>query len=226
MKRILLPATLALAAITPLNLLGADAPENPNRLSLGPRFGLNFKSSFNNSAAFRSPTVSPGLAIGGVDHFYDDGFVRVDGSGNFGGTTTFWGYQNASQVVGAGLEFHAIQTTSLPSRSDNPQFGTELIYQRVFGALPNPLTGLWGLEAGFGYTRLDLRSKRSGSVPVTTDTYPLGVVLPPVPPYNGTSAGPGALLGATPVRTTTFASQSGQHALSGDMYSLRVGPFA
>lgn len=226
MKRILLPATLALAAITPLTVSGADAPENPNRLSLGPRFGLNFKSSFNNSAAFRSSTVNPGLAIGGVDHTYDDGFVRVDGSGNFGGTTTFWGYQNASQVVGAGLEFHAIQGSSLPARSDNPQFGTELIYQRVMGALPNPLAGRWGLEAGFGYTRLDLRNKRSGSVPVTTDTYALGAVLPPVPPYNGTSAGPGALLGATPVRTTSFASQSGQHTLSGDMFSLRVGPFA
>lgn len=225
MKRIL-STTLALAAVSPLALLGADAPENPNRLSLGPRFGLNFKASFNNSAAFKTPGVAPGLAVGGAEHFYDDGYVRVDGSGNAGGVTTFWGYQNASQVVGATMEYHAIQSSSPSSVNDNPQFGTELIYQRVMGSLPAKLGGHWGLEAGFGYTKLDLRNKRAGFVPVTTDTFPLGLVLPPAPPYNGTFAGPGPVLGDTPVRTTTFASQSGQHKLSGDMFSLRVGPFA
>ena len=227
MKRTLLSATLTLAAVTPSVLFGADAPENPNRFSLGPRFGLNFKASFNQNATFRSPTVNPGAAIGGVDHVYDDGYVRVDSSGNLGGVTTFWGYQNASQVVGGAMEYHAIQASSPASVSDNPQLGVELIYQRVVGSLPTPFAGRWGLEAGFGYTALDLRNRRSGIVPVTTDTFtfPIGV-LPPAAPYNGTFTGPGPFLGDTPVRTATIASQSGQHKLSGDMFSLRLGPFA
>ncbi len=226
MKRILLPAALTLAALTPLTLPAADAQENPNRLSLGPRFGLNFKANFNNSAAFKTPGVIPGLALGGTDHFYDDGYVRVDASGNFGGVTTFWGYQNASQVVGGSMEFHAVQASSPTSANDNPQFGAELIYQRIFGSLPAALGGRWGMEAGFGYTQLDLRHKRTGFGPVLTDTYPLNGVLPPLAAYNGTFLGPGAVLGDTPVRTTTFAAQSGQHKLSGEMFSLRLGPFA
>ncbi len=226
MKRILLPAALTLAAITPFTLRAADAPESMNRLSLGPRFGLNFKASFKNSATFQNPLINPGLVLGGTDHTYDDGYVRVDASGNLGGVTTFWGYQNASQVVGGSMEFHAIQASSRSSANDNPQFGAELIYQRVIGSLPAPVGGRWGMEAGFGYTQLDLRHQRSGFGPVTTDTYPLNGVLPPLAAYNGTFLGPGAVLGDTPVRTTTLASQSGQHKLSGEMFSLRVGPFA
>lgn len=225
MKRIL-STTLALAAVSPLALLGADAPENPNRLSLGPRFGLNFKADFNNSGGFKTPGVAPGAAVGGVAHTYNDGYVLVDSSGNLGGLTTFWGYQNPSQVVGATMEFHAVQASGPSTARDNPQFGAEFIYQRVFGSLPANASGRWGLEAGFGYTALDLRNQRRGTVAVTTDTFPLGGVLPPAAPYNGTFLGPGALLGDTPVRTTTFATQSGQHKLSGDMFTFRVGPFA
>lgn len=226
MKRILLSTTLALAAAAPSGVSGADAPENLNRVSFGPSFGLNFKASFNQNAAFKSPAVNPGAAIGGADHTYDDGYVRVDSTGNAGGVTWNWGYQNASQVVGGAMEFHAIQASSPSSAKDQPQFGTELIYQRVIGSLPTVLSGRWGLEAGLGYTQLDLRSRRSGNGPVTTDTFPLNGVLPPAAPYNGTFLGPGAVLGDTPVRTTTFASQSGQHKLSGGMFSLRLGPFA
>ncbi len=226
MKRFLLSATLMLAAVHPLALTGADAPGSLNRLSFGARFGINFKADFNSSAAFKTPGVNPGLAVGGVDHFYDDGYVRVDTSGNLGGLTTFWGFQNASQVVAGSMEYHAIHSGGSASVSDDPQFGGELIYQRIIGSLPASKTGHWGIESGFGYTQIDLRNRLSGTVPVTTDTFPLNGVLPPAAPYNGTFLGPGALLGDVPVRTTTQAAQSGQHKLSGDMFSIRLGPFA
>ncbi len=74
--------------------------------------------------------------------------------------------------------------------------------------------GHWVIESGFGYTQMDLRKRFSGTVPVTTDTFPLNGVLSPSAPYNGTFLGPGALLGDTPVRTTILAAQSGQHKLS------------
>ena len=41
-----------------------------------------------------------GAALGGVNHQYQDGYVRVDSSGNAGGLTSNWGYQNGAQVVG------------------------------------------------------------------------------------------------------------------------------
>ena len=230
MNRIVLSAALTLAAATPFAMRGADSPEeNPNRLSLGARFGMNFKAAFSKSA------VNPGPATGGADHTYNDGYVHVDSSGNAGGLTWNWGYQNASQVVGDTMQFNAIQSSS-PSGSagnkvtDDPQYGVELTYQRVMGHLPFLPSGRWGLEVAFGCTDLDLRDNRSatGPVTVTTDAFPLNGVLPPGAGYNGTFQGPGALLGDTPTRTTAagMATLTSNQKLSGDLYSIRLGPFA
>src|SRR5947207_1223367 len=107
MNRILLSTTLTLAAASPFALHGADFPEDPNRLSLGPRFGMNFKAAFGNS-----PAVNPGLAAAGADHTYNDGYVLRDISGNAGGLTWNWGYQNSSQNPPPGtasMLFHAVQ---------------------------------------------------------------------------------------------------------------------
>lgn len=231
MNRVVLSTTLALAAATPFALFGADIPENPNRLSLGARFGMNFKADFRNSAS-----VNPGPAASGADHIYSDGYVLLDSSGNAGGLTWNWGYQNASQVVGNTMQFNAIQSSS-PSglTGDNrvtgdPQSGVELIYQRVLGRFGAESKGRWGLEAAFGYTELDLSDSRSatGPVTVTTDSFPLNGVLPPSAGYNGSFQGPGALLGDTPTRT--IASGTGtlttHQKLSGQLYGIRLGPFA
>lgn len=43
-----------------------------------------------------SPEPLP--VVGGINRCYDDGFVFVDVSGNAGGRSTFWEYQNASQI--------------------------------------------------------------------------------------------------------------------------------
>src|SRR5215210_6789659 len=193
MNRILISTSLTLAAAAaPAALYGADIPENPNRLSLGPRFGLNFKGVFEN----RAPAVNPGPATAGANHTYNDGYVRVDASGNAAGTMWNWGYDNASQVVGDNMQFHAIQSSG-SSRSDrevtdDPQYGLELTYQRIMGALSFAPSARWGFEAAFGYTDLDIRDNRSatGPVTVTTDSYPLNGVLPPLQGYRGTFNGP------------------------------------
>src|SRR3954465_14599669 len=210
MNRILLSTTLTLAAASPFALHGADFPEDPNRLSFGARFGMNFKAAFGGS-----PAVNPGPAVAGADHTYNDGYVLTDISGNAGGVTWNWGYRNGSQNPPAGVGntasmlFHAIQFDS-PSAAannksvtDDPQYGGELIYQRLMGRFPS--SGRWGLELALGYTDLDIRDNRSatGAATLTTDTFPLNGVLPPLPPYSGTFQGPGPLLGDTPTRVTT-----------------------
>lgn len=225
MNRIILATTLSLTAATPFALHGADYTANPNRFSLGPRFGLNFKADFQNSASQFS-AANPGLPVGGANHTYDDGYVLVDSSDPADGLTTYWGYQNPSQVVGDTMQFNAIQSSGSASGADNPQYGVEFIYQRVLGNLPAKMPGCWGLELGFGYTDLDLRNHRNGTVPVTTDTYPLNGVLPPGAGYNGTFTGPGTLLGDTPIRTLGSAALTSNQKLSGSLFSLRLGPFA
>jgi hypothetical protein len=223
MNRIILSTTLALAA-TPFAMHGADLIENPNltdnpnRFFFGPRFGLNFKADFHSDASYFNG-VNPGLGT------YNDGYVLGDSRGNAGGLTWNWGYHNSSQVAGDNMQFHAIQSSSPSSATDNPQYGAELVYQRVISHLPSSF-GCWGLETGFGFTDLDLRNNRNGTVPVTTDTFPLNGVLPPGAPYNGTFSGPGALLGDTPTRDTTgSATLTSNQKLSGQLFGIRLGPF-
>ena len=127
MNRIILSTTLVLAA-TPLVIHGEDSTDNnPNRFFFGPRFGMNFKADFQNKASYFGP-VNPGPATGGANHTYNDGYVLVDSSGNAGGLTWNWGYQNSSQYnpAGAGsMQFHAIQSSSSSSTTDDPQYGGE-----------------------------------------------------------------------------------------------------
>lgn len=236
-QKIPLIVALNLVVVTPLTLLGGEKmviemenvtrrpDRNLNRFSIGPQFSFNFKADFQNSGLYFNP-VDPGPAIGGANHIYDDGYVLVDGSGNFGGLTGYWGYDNPSQVVGPGMEFHAIQAGG-PSSSedDDPQYGFEIVYQRVLGDLPTESPGIWGFQAGFSYTDLDLQGRNRGSTPVTTDTYPLNGVLPPLAGYRGTFAGPGALLGDTPVRTIGSATLINDQRMSGDLFAFRLGPF-
>src|SRR5213083_1805563 len=56
-----------------------------NRLSLSYRPGFNITAKFKNQSL--SPALNPGPAIAGVDHNYDNGYNRVDQSGNAGAET-------------------------------------------------------------------------------------------------------------------------------------------
>ena len=224
MNRLILSTTLALAA-TPFAVMAEDAPENPNRFSFGPTLGLNFKANFQNSASYFN-SVAPASGAGGfANHTYNDGYVLVDSSGNAGGLTINWGYQNASQVVGGTVQFHSAQNQGPSSVNSNPQYGAELVYQRVFDSFPLPC-GNWGLETGFGYTKIDLRGNLQGSTADTTDSYALNGAAPGAG-YNGGFSGPGNLLGSTPTSLGgNSAAFSGFEKLSGEMYAFRLGPFA
>jgi len=217
MNRIVLSSTLALATVTPFAVGGQGLPDNPNRFSFGPTFGINFKTDFYNN-------VNPGGLGGGANRTYNDGYVLVDSSGPLSGSTWNWGNQNVSQVTGVGVNFHVIQDSS--SATGNPQYGGEFIYQRVIGNLPF-LSGDWGLEAGFGFTDLDLRENLGGTAPAIMDSF-LFVGGPPlINPYHGTFNGPGTLIGDAPApRINTTATLTGYQKLSGQLFSLRLGPFA
>ena len=234
MNRIVISTTLTLAAFAPFAVGGQDLPDNsnpsPNRFSFGPTFGINLKADFHDN-------VYPPPAGGDANHYYNDGYVLVDNNNdNHAGfpLTTDWNFQNNSQYNPAGfggsgaMQFHAIQDSS--SVTGNPQYGGEFIYQRVIGSLPF-LCGHWGFEAGFGFTELDLRQSLSGTVPAIIDSYNLNGNFPGGPNFNpvvGTPgiAGNGVLLGDTPSRINTSATLTGYQKLSGELFSLRLGPFA
>ena len=225
MKRILLYTTCLVGVLRSFGQ-EAEVIENPNRFNLGGRVGFNFKASFRNHSQ-----SNPGSTVGGINHGYDDGYVNVDRTGNSGGRTWNWGYQDAAQVSGGAIEFHSDQRSTVPleleAGEDEPQLGLELGYQRIFGTFF--FSGRWGFEGAVSYTDIDLSEERTdgGFVTHVTDSYGLNGVVPPTAPYNGTFNGPGPLLRDRPTRTTQAegATTTSRQELSGYAVGFRVGPF-
>ena len=61
-----------------------------NRFTFSARFGLNISAKFKGIGGNLNPSKNPGQ--------YDDGYVHTDVSGNAGGQTWYWGYDNSSQI--------------------------------------------------------------------------------------------------------------------------------
>lgn len=224
MKTSILFTMSALAIAAPV-AHSAEPMDDPNRFYLGARFGFNLSADFRNNGVGLSGS-NPGLPVGGANHTYDDGYVRLDSSADAGGLTWNWGYRNGSQVVGDNLEFHAAQFnggTSQKNKTDDPQYGAEVIYRRLIGPF---LGGHWGMEAAFSFTDVNLNNRSGGAGVFITDSFPLNGVLPPRAGYSGAFAGPGPLLGDTPVRTLQNASITSRERLNVQMFGIRFGPFA
>src|SRR5436190_1497673 len=96
---------------------------------IGMTLGLNIHADFKMGGQFN-------LASGntaGPDYQFDDGYVKVDSTGNAGGFTSFWGYQNASQhATPDTLLFHSVDSFSTASsgvnRDDSPYIGFDMAY--------------------------------------------------------------------------------------------------
>src|SRR5690242_3901630 len=80
------------AAPASVNLEPA-APEFKNRIGLSYRMGLNITVDFKKLGGLG--LSNPGPATGGaVNRNYDNGYNRVDSSGNAGNQTWYWGYSS------------------------------------------------------------------------------------------------------------------------------------
>jgi hypothetical protein len=223
---------LALGAL--LHATAADIRDGDNQFSLNGAFGFNIKASFRN---LEPPPPDPGPATGTqVDRFYDNGYVRVDASGNAGGQTTYWGFDKAKGATSDGLPGGAVTLTSTRSPAqgqsfggtDDPQMGVDFGYARRLircGDERNPWM-IIGVEAGFSWLDLALRNKGEVTGDATTaDTFhlaPGNAVLGNS--FEGTALGPGPLLDATPTRSLTAGTANVQNALEGQIWGLKAGP--
>jgi hypothetical protein len=227
MKKHLIVLTLMAGLFAP-NLHAADTAAddpNPNWFSFGPGFGLNIGARFKYLGNV-SP-AAPGPATGGdVNRTYDDGYVRVDSTGNAGGQTWNWGYHNAPQVQGDTLTMHAASVNGTLDQNADPQAGFDLAYGRHLGTV---LGGKWGLQTAFDFMDISIRDNGSftGTGTLISDAYSLGGVIPPQAPYSGSFNGPGPLLGDSPSRTTASEAVliSGVQKLDAQIYTLRAGPY-
>ncbi|MBM3878968.1 MAG: hypothetical protein FJ387_04515 [Verrucomicrobia bacterium] len=201
-----------------------DVGVDRNRVFIGARFSFNIQAELRNGAV--AANVPPA---------YDDGFVRPDSSGA-SGSTWYWGYDRADQIVGDSLAL-SISTGSprdgmVDTLQEDPQAGFELLYGRVLGrfGLGPATTITWGILGGF--SSLDVLLEESdtinGTLSRTTDSYSLGGISPPPAPYAGTFAGPGPVIGSAAAAslTTTLPAWSATSAkVDALLLGFKLGPF-
>jgi hypothetical protein len=195
------------------------------RFNVSYRVGLNIKANFSGVGAFAPPATPPGGGTG-----YNDGFVGIDSSHNAGGFTTYWGYQNASQLT-VGNDVLMSSTSGSSARTGNsdadPQNGFELSYDQPLGGGKH---WHWGIEGAANWTGIGIADSQSFSGTVTTsvDAYSLGAILPPLAPYTGTVSGPGPLLNTTPIpqgSSTSLSTIIGSRDIDANLFGFRLGPY-
>ena len=244
MKTKLIKSSMLLAGVSTL-AVGTQAQDNGSwmdRLGLGYHGALNITAKFSGLGGFTSLNT-PGVAgatadtaaPGTVVRTYDDGFIGVDNSQNAGGTSTYWGYNNSSQVVGGAIQMHS---SSSPATASTGNVGNEIrngIELSYFQPLGGSNHWRWGVDGALNWTPISVRDTRPllGDIITLTHAFDLGgVTPPPVPPnYVGPVAGPGAPqlgTGATDLGTTTqtgAASIVGRRSVEANLFGLRVGPY-
>jgi hypothetical protein len=169
--------------------------------------------------------------VSGVNHFYDDGYVRVDETGNAQGYTSFWGYQQASQYDAGTqrlLMHSAASFSASGSASERNDFsvGAELAYGTTLKRWESTRLG-W--ELGFGYLPFKVKDESALGAFVNRSTYSFNVgnIVMPTAPYNGGPSGLGPTIHdvATLVDTGLDpATLSGSRTLDVNLFTLRLGP--
>ena len=202
------PIFIAFAGVAaPFSLLAQDIDQSEWN-----HFGLDYRLGFNIQAKFSEHSIN-----------YIDGFVHDDSSGNAGGQTWNWGYQNSSQISGNNLLLHGINYPGGgQNQTDDPQQGFELSYFRDFG---HESWGRWGLKAAFGYTDISIKNNSPISGNLITDTYSLGGIVPPIAPYSGSFSGPGPVINRSPSSSlSTPAVFTGSRSVDASLFDFHLGP--
>jgi hypothetical protein len=255
---LLLPTGSALAQTDTAQALAAAKTQGDtkNRIGLSYRFPIGFTADFKDVGGF----TAMGTYVNGVgnqpgnpgssstapqNRTYENGYVWVDQTGNAGGQTWFWGYNNVdaqaipdpSAPVAIAMQSSASAEVSINDRKDEMVPGFELNYTRE---LIRKEKYRAGFELAFGYNDLEIDTGRpmTSDVNRINDSFALsgldfGQPLPPS--YQGTYEGPtvpgqpGRLVIAQPQRATVVipdgAQIYGSRSICADLFSFRVGPY-
>ncbi|NDB94469.1 MAG: hypothetical protein EB165_07520, partial [Euryarchaeota archaeon] len=156
----------------------------------------------------QSALSDPGDAVAGIDHIYDDGYVRVDSTGNFGNLTAYWGYDDASQVSGTDLLFHSVlPATGFDGQREIDDIpGLELEFRHIFRQDENRTIGL---DLGVGFLSKKQSQTDGFDLNAIEDTYDASLPVMPAPGYRGGLNDFTSLISDIPSRSTTVLSGTG-----------------
>lgn len=189
---------------------------------VGTRIGASFKQRGLSKISGNNP----------ANGIYDDGYVRQDQTGNEGGYTSYWGYNNASQYSAAAqtLSMHSASSYSTAGGRDvdgDAFAGFDLAYGDAYWYWKRVRVG-W--EFGFGLLPINISD--NSSMPTTINqsvyTFNTGGIVVPGAPYQGGFSGQGPLLPGTPASVTGQALSAGTitgtRSLDLMLYTMRLGP--
>jgi hypothetical protein len=194
--------------------------------TLGAIAGFNLHARFSMAGNFNISGNNPAAGV------YDDGYVETDATGNAGGYTGNWGYNNASQYNAANntLTMHSASSYSAQenARANDPvAAGFQLTYGDTDFTWGHAKVG-W--ELGFGLLPIEITDHSPMSVKLNESTYVFntgGNVIPGAP-YSGSFSGTGEpLLGTNYTKSASSAESgtlTGTRTLDTTLYTLRLGP--
>ncbi len=189
---------------------------------LGALLGLNISADFKMSGNFGVGGTPPGV--------YSDGYVQADNTGNAGGFTSNWGYQNASQVSGSTLTMHSATSFSASGsdrENDDYSLGFDLGYGNSYWRWGDARIG-W--EFGFGWLAIGITDDHTlpASANQTAFHFDTGGIVLPTPGYQGTADSKGApTIAASPSsqsETVLPGALSGSRKLDVSLFTFKLGP--
>lgn len=199
---------------------------------------LGVDAEFSSLGRWVSPNT-PTFNSSGVDRSYDDGFNNLDSSGNAGGLTWNWGYQDDAQYDATAstlaLSTYDSARNASVDDSNDPHFGLNFFGLYEIGEAGKlyltPQPTRWGIKGGLGYQHIGVanRSTLTADLRQSTDTFALNGVIPPLASYNGSFTGPGSLISDA----GTFSQQitrggatvTGSREVEADLFLASIGPY-
>lgn len=199
---------------------------------IGLLVAFNIKAEFSLSGTIPTASGDPGPpGVPGVDHLYDDGYVRVDDTGNAGGVTSFWGYDNASQYdpTTGQLVFHntrGFTTQDNTESASGVNFGFELAYG---GRIHDWRRVRLGWEFGYGILPLDLEDHRQepATFERVVQAFNTGGITLPAAPYQGGPSGIGPVIPDLAYERPSeivAGTITGTRSIDATLHAFRLGP--
>jgi hypothetical protein len=228
---------LAGVALLPRAVIAQDAQDASadswvQHLRIGMPVTVNVKAHFSENGQFNLNNLAGATGVSGVNHVFNDGYVKVDNTGDAQNVTGYWGYQNASQYNAAAqtLTFHNTDSYTTSGSADEnaqPFIGFDVAYG----------TDLWrwdtvrlGWEIGAGLTPINVTddSTLNAMVNQSVYTFNTGAIIVPTAPYNGGPSGVGeptiSDIATAQPGVTVPGIVTGTRRLEMMLYTVRLGP--
>jgi hypothetical protein len=220
--------SLAMASVALTSVAAAHAQSEAGFGDSGWFLRADASARFNVKASISRtrPLLSPGT--------YDNGFVLPDIGGTASGKTWNWGYNTLDQNVGGQLVLSRLDGVPGLAGQDlnvnSPLLGGELIGGYNFSPFQiGHRNARFAFEIGYGYSGFseNINLAESGTAALRTDSFGLGGIIPPLPPYAGTATGPGPLIDLNPSSqnvTVSPVTTAFRGSLETTFHDFRIGP--